>query len=60
MIPLIMAAISMAQKKAQNENNELNQLAQNGQNAIQMPQQQQPSFQLPNKQPSINSVFGNY
>ena len=60
MIPLIMAAISMAQKKAQNENNELNQLAQNGQNAIQMPQQQGPSFQLPNKQPSINSVFGNY
>lgn len=60
MIPLIMAAISMAQKKAQNENNELNQLAQNGQNAIQMPQQQQPSFQLPNRQPSINSVFGNY
>ena len=60
MIPLIMAAMSMAQKKAQNENNELNQLAQNGQNAIQMPQQQQPSFQLPNKQPSINSVFGNY
>lgn len=60
MIPLIMAAISMAQKKAQNENNELNQLAQNGQGAIQMPQQQQPSFQLPNKQPSINSVFGNY
>lgn len=60
MIPLIMAAISMAQRKAQNENNELNQLAQNGQNAIQMPQQQQPSFQLPNRQPSINSVFGNY
>ena len=55
-----MAAISMAQRKAQNENNELNQLAQNGQNAIQMPQQQGPSFQLPNKQPSINSVFGNY
>ena len=45
-----MAAISMAQKKAQNENNELNQLTQNGQGAIQMPQQQQ--F------PTINSVFG--
>ena len=40
----------MAQKKAQNENNELNQLAQNGQGVIQMPQQQQ--F------PTINSVFG--
>ena len=60
MIPLIMAAISMAQKKAQNENQDLQNLQQNMQTPIQMPQQQGPSFQLPNKQPSINSVFGNY
>ena len=53
MIPLIMATISMAQKKAQNENAQNQQLAQNMQNAVQIPQQQ---FQLP----SINSVFGNY
>ena len=60
MIPLIMAAISMAQKKAQNENQDLQNLQNNMQTPIQMPQQQGPSFQLPNKQPSINSVFGNY
>lgn len=60
MIPLIMAAISMAQKKAQSENQDLQNLQNNMQTPIQMPQQQGPSFQLPNKQPSINSVFGNY
>lgn len=54
MIPLIMATISMAQKKAQNENAQNQQLAQNMQNAVKI--QQQPQFQLP----SINSVFGNY
>jgi len=56
MIPLIMAAISMAQKKAQNENAQNQQMAQNLQGAVQIPQQQQPQMQLP----SINSVFGNY
>ena len=53
MVPLILAALQAAQKKAQNENAQNQQLAQNMQNAVQIPQQQ---FQLP----SINSVFGNY
>ncbi|MBO7715205.1 MAG: hypothetical protein J6S85_16675 [Methanobrevibacter sp.] len=52
MIPLIMAAISMAQKKAQNENQELQNLQQNMQTPMQI-QPQQPQF------PTINSVFGN-
>lgn len=56
MVPLLMAAISMAQKKAQNENAQNQQLAQNMQNAIQM--QNQPQFQQ--QFPTINSVFGNY
>ena len=55
MIPAIVMAIQAAQKKAQNENAQNQQLAQNMQNAVQI-QQQQPQFQLP----SINSVFGNY
>lgn len=49
MIPLIMAAISMAKQKAQNENQDL----QNLQNNMQTPLQVQTQF------PSINSVFGN-
>lgn len=53
MFPLILAAISAAQKKAQNENAQNQQMAQNMQGAVQIPQQQ---MQLP----SINSVFGNY
>lgn len=53
MIPLIMAAISMAQKKAQNENQDLQNLQQNMQTPIQMQHQQNPQF------PTINSVFGN-
>jgi len=52
MIPLIMAAISMAQKKAQNENQDL----QNLQNNMQTPIQVQPQ---PQQFPTINSVFGN-
>ena len=57
MIPLIMAAISMAQKKAQSENQDLqNQANALRQNQLQIGQQQQPPMQLP----SINSVFGNY
>jgi hypothetical protein len=51
MIPLIMAAISMAQKKAQAENAQNQQMQQNMQTPIQM--QPQPQF------PTINSVFGN-
>ena len=51
MIPLIMAAISMAQKKAQAENAQNQQLQQNMQTPIQV--QPQPQF------PTINSVFGN-
>jgi hypothetical protein len=51
MIPLIMAAISMAQKKAQSENQNL----QNLQNNMQTPIQVQPQTQFP----TINSVFGN-
>ena len=54
MIPLIMAAISMAKQKAQSENQDLQNLQNNMQNAVQIPQQ--PQFQLP----SINSVFGSY
>ena len=54
MIPAIVMALQAAQKKAQNENTQNQQLAQNMQNAIQM--QNQPQFQLP----SINSVFGSY
>ena len=50
MIPLIMAAISMAQKKAQAENAQNQQMQQNMQTPIQM--QSQPQF------PTINSVFG--
>lgn len=52
MIPAIAMVLQVAQKKAQNENAQNQQLAQNMQNAIQM--QQQPQF------PTINSVFGNY
>ena len=55
MIPAIVMAIQAAQKKAQNENAQNQQMAQNMQNAVQL-QQQQPQFQLP----SINSVFGSY
>jgi hypothetical protein len=51
MIPLIMAAISMAQKKAQSENQDL----QNQANALRQNQiQMAPQMQMP----TINSVFG--
>lgn len=56
MVPAIIMAIQAAQKKAQNENAQNQQLAQNMQNAIQM--QNQPQFQQ--QFPTINSVFGNY
>lgn len=49
MVPLIMAALSMAQKKAQAENKGLQNLQQNMQTPMQMPQAQFPT---------INSVFG--
>lgn len=54
MVPFIMAALSMAQQKAQNENAQNQQLAQNMQNAVN--NNQIPQFQVP----TINSVFGNY
>lgn len=47
-----MAAISMAQKKAQSEKQDLQNLQNNMQTPIQV-QPQQPQF------PTINSVFGN-
>lgn len=47
-----MAAISMAQKKAQNENQDLQNLQNNMQTPLQIQQQQQ-------QFPTINSVFGN-
>ena len=54
MIPIIMAALSMAQQKAQAENQNLqNQANALRQNQLQIAQQQ-PNLQLP----SINSVFG--
>ena len=65
MIPAIVMAIQAAQKKAQNENAQNQQLAQNMQNAVQIPQQQ-PQFQFPQQQqpqfqfPTIKSVFGSY
>lgn len=52
MIPLIMAAISMAQKKAQSENQDLQNMANNIRQPLQIQQQQQ-------QFPTINSVFGN-
>ena len=55
-LPAIVMAIQAAQKKAQNENAQKQQMAQNMQKAVQIPQQQQPQFQLP----SIKSVFGSY
>lgn len=54
MIPFIMAALNMASQKAQNENAQNQQMAQNMQNAVNG--SQLPQFQIP----SINSVFGNY
>ena len=54
MVPFIMAALSLAQQKAQNENAQNQQLAQNMQNAVN--NNQLPQFQVP----TINSVFGNY
>ena len=54
MLPAIFAALQMAQRTAQNENSQNQQLAQNMQNAVN--NNQIPQFQIP----SINSVFGNY
>ena len=52
MIPLILAAVAMAQKKAQSENQDLQNLANNASQPLQI---QQPQQQFP----TINSVFGN-
>ena len=54
MAPFIMMALQAAQQKAQNENAQNQQMAQNMQNAVNG--SQLPQFQIP----SINSVFGNY
>lgn len=57
MIPAILAAVSMLQKKGQAENQDLqNQANALRQNQLQIAQPQQPNLQVP----SINSVFGNY
>lgn len=57
MIPAILMAVQALQKKAQSENQDLqNQANTLRQNQLQIGQQQQPPMQLP----SINSVFGNY
>ena len=54
MVPFIMAALQLASQKAQNENAQNQQLAQNMQNAVN-------NNQIPQLQaPTINSVFGNY
>ena len=61
MLPMIMAAISLAQKKAQNENNAINQLSQpvqfNGQtqNRQMIPMQ---NNGLGNAMGSISSIYG--
>ena len=54
MLPAIFAALQLASQKAQNENAQNQQLAQNMQNAVN--NNQLPQFQAP----TINSVFGNY
>ena len=53
MLPIIMAAISLAQKKAQSENQDLQNLQQNMQTPMNLQNQQQQPL------PTINSVFGN-
>jgi hypothetical protein len=61
MLPMIMAAISLAQKKAQNENNAINQLSQpvqfNGQpqNRQMIPMQ---NNGFGNAMSSISSIYG--
>ena len=52
MFPLIMMAIQAAQKKAQSENQDLQNMANNMRQPLQI---QQPQQQFP----TINSVFGN-
>ena len=66
MLPMILAAISLAQKKAQNENNAINQLSQpvqfNGQaqNRQMIPMQNNGSSTngLGNAMSSISSIYG--
>lgn len=63
MFPLIMAAISLAQKKAQNEQNSINQLNQNRLNyngqAQQFNMTPMQSSGLGNALGSISSIYGN-
>ena len=63
MFPLIMAAISLAQKKAQNEQNSINQLNQNRLNyngqAQQFNMSPMQSNGFGNALGSISSIYGN-
>ena len=63
MFPLIMAAISLAQKKAQNEQNSINQLNQNRLNyngqAQQFNMNPMQSSSLGGALGSISSIYGN-
>ena len=61
MLPMIMAAISLAQKKAQNENNAINQLSQPVQFNGQPQSRQMVPMQnngLGNAMSSISSIYG--
>lgn len=64
MFPLIMAAISLAQKKAQNEQNAINQLNQNRLNYNGQQQQMnmlpQQSNGIGNALGSISSIYGSF
>ena len=64
MLPLIMAAISLAQKKAQNEQNAINQLNQNRLNYNGQQQQMnmlpQQSNGIGNALGSISSIYGSF
>ena len=53
MVPVFMAIINALRNKAASENQDLQNLQNNMQNAIQVPQQQ-PQI------PTVTSVFGNY
>lgn len=55
MIPLVLAAISLAQKKAQNEQNAINQL---NQNRLNYNGQQQQTNMLPQQSNGIGSALG--
>lgn len=64
MIPIILAALSLAQKKAQNEQNAINQLNQNRLNYNGQQQQMnmlpQQSNGIGNALGSISSIYGSF